>query len=242
MNGELTAFYRPANFRWSEGTYAMVSNLHIGVIETRWEEKSSYSIRPFFECLSLLNGSGIDGFLYERFASKRAFNDTISYVIEKPRVQFLYIAAHADKQGILAANCDKISRTEIRNDICALHNKPGTTLHGLFVGSCKFVTAKSAKFMLSDYGKKKNPLKWIAGYDTAADWVQSTALDYMFWYALFWEKQQTSSHHKAIKVVAADLMDNCEGLITSLGFHIYSKKKGPGGGVKDLLAPVYERG
>src|SRR5690242_16255077 len=127
----------------------MGRNLNIGVLETRWEDKSSYSIRVFFECLSQLNDCGVDGFVYERFVSKQAFSDTISFVIEKPRVKYLYIASHGNSRGIVAANSARISKTEIRNDICGLHNKRGTTLHGLFVGSCKFVTAKSAQHLFS---------------------------------------------------------------------------------------------
>jgi len=215
-------------------------DLHIGVLETSWGDKSSDSVRAFFEGLSNANLDIADGFVYERFSSKRSFSDTISYVIEKRRVQFLYIASHGDSGGLRAANYDKISRTEIRNDICALHNKPRTTLHGLFIGSCQFVTDKSARILFSDNGKMKNPLKWIAGYDTKAAWVQSTALDYMFWDTLFLERSLTKSHLTAITRAADDLSENCSGLIRKLGFHIYVKKKGPGGGVKDLVSEAYD--
>lgn len=217
----------------------MKKNLRIGVLETAWDKKANHSVRPLFEVLSHINTGNVDGFAYERFSSKRGFSDTMRFLIGKSSVAYRYVAAHADKQEICAGNGEAISRSEIRNDICGAKS----TLLGLYVGSCEFGVTENAKFLLSNGAKgDKNPLKWIAGYDEQVDWVHSSALDFMFWHQLFWENQTTGSYYgDGISNVAAALVEKCSGLIKELGFHIYARKKGKNGGLKDLVKSAYPK-
>jgi hypothetical protein len=215
----------------------MKKHLRIGVLETSWNKKANHSVRPLFEVLSHINTENVDGFAYERFSSKRSFSDTISFLIGNRSVSYLYIAAHGNDQGICAGNGDSISRSEIRNDICAK-----ATLHGLYLGSCEFGVSGNAEFLLEDSASgKTNPLKWIAGYNEEVDWVHSSALDFMFLHQLFWENEK--KHQKyidKISNVSNALVKKCSGLIRELGFHVYARKKGPTGGMKDLVAAAYE--
>ena len=50
----------------------MASDLNVGVLETGWDKKRGDSIRFFFGLLSYLYLDAIDGFVYERFASRKA--------------------------------------------------------------------------------------------------------------------------------------------------------------------------
>ena len=76
-------------------------------------------------------------------------------------------------------------------------------------------------------------IKWLAGYRERVDWIESSALDLLFFNALVSSGKNTSV--QKIEDVAQRLMEAAPGLIKRLGFGIYVRKRGTGG-AKDICS------
>lgn len=88
-------------------------------------------------------------------------------------------------------------------------------------------------------------MDWIAGYQTEADWVDSTVLD------LFFLKQYFSPSRRGRRgnprsaaerlQFAVDRTAGCMGgLAEDLGFRVYRRRKGPGSQIQDIMEKALE--
>ena len=229
----------------------------IGVLETSWYRGSNLAVRPLFEVLSHLNTtSGVDGYLYERFTGKKSFADAMQFLIASRKVSYIYVACHGKeprrgqkiaygKIDLEAGNTEPISRSEIRNKLF----KAKGTFQGIYLAACFFGTGENLRYLLLDppqRGRKrrrKNPAKWVASYQTSVPWIESAALDLLFWQTLLDAPKSKRAVGARIRYVAETLKKACPGLIRRFGFHIYVRKTGRGvvNESYDLLEDIYER-
>lgn len=85
----------------------------------------------------------------------------------------LYLACHGDEDGRLALHGgERVSRTHLANVLA----RCGPALKGVFLGACFSGRQDLATFVLD----RCPNIKWIAGYSEEIDYVDSTALDMMF--------------------------------------------------------------
>src|ERR1035438_1250497 len=71
------------------------------------------------------------------------------------------------------------------------------SITGLYFGSCLIGTAKNAGFWLSK--KPTTGLIWVAGYERSVDWVDSSAVDMIFWSKYLSERKANRSRRKGKK-------------------------------------------
>src|SRR5262249_35128848 len=126
------------------------------------------------------------------------------------------------------ANGDGFSRTELGNILCAIRTNRGQDIKGMHLSSCLFGTQDLADYIF----RRPVCLLWMSGYSTAVDWLDSFALDLLFFNLLVTysrKRRRLNTEAKVIKEVAAQLHRRAGGLIRELGFGIYVRKQGTGG-------------
>lgn len=233
------------------------TNTGIAVIESKWHGDGSVmrknaSVRPMFDMLCDLHFGNTHEYIYEMVATAPALKEAINRVAWDQDISTLYIAAHGDISGLQLHGGDHVSRAKLCN---MLWDEGGRrrSLSGLYLGSCEFGTREVAAFLL----ERDKQLRWVAGYVHAADFIEGTALDVMFfnlWLRHLSEAPEARPR-EIVELVANDLSKTCRGLINTreengyhdheddeddalgMGFSIYVRGKGSKGGVVDLLRP-----
>ena len=200
----------------------------LAVLEGKWSPKTNISVKSLFDLLSDLNFSSPHEYLYEMFCDDRSLENIIGRMGRARKVKFIYVGAHGTN-GSLHAPGGQVTRARLRNILGTLGP---SSIQGLFLGSCLFAQPSNASFLLSPPKGASAPLKWLAGYTTEVDWIDSSVLDLLFWNKFL---NAGGSPIRKIESVSADLKRLVPGLIKDLGFCIYKKKKGAGGGVVNIL-------
>lgn len=197
------------------------------VIESRWWAKGNHSVKPLFEVLSGIVENNPYSFFYEMFVEKNSLTKILQSVSNNTEKQYIYIASHGSSDGFGRHGGPYISRTELRNIISAYNS--GSIIQSIYFGSCYIANSNNAKFLF----KKSTNLSWIAGYQKAVDWVDSSAIDMMFWSKFLHEKRTNRSRrpHKKTEIdmmlhAASEMKNLMPNVFTALGFNIYYKDTG----------------
>ena len=193
----------------------------IAVIESRWGGNNSrpglgknITVRPLFDFLSSVYTGGINGYDYNMVPTVDAFTRTLETVAKSNATTMAYIAMHGNEKHLWLPGGEKISPTILINTLERIEKEPRSKLRGLLFGACRFCTPKLAERIFAKCGS----ITWIAGYQSNADFVSSTALDLLFFDLLIKVKNKLSGSHEdqIIKEVARVLRESVPGLcITS---------------------------
>lgn len=194
----------------------------IAVIESRWGENVASSglgknttVRPLFDFLSSVYTGGINGYDYNMVPTRDAFSKTLEAVAKSNATTVVYIAMHGSEKKLYLP-VGNITPTILVNTLERIENETGSKLKGLVFGACRFCTPNLANRIFARCGS----ITWIAGYQSNADFVSSTALDLLFFDLLIQirnkHKKIRSHEKKIIKEVANVLIDSVPGLCTSL--------------------------
>lgn len=205
----------------------------IAVIESKWWEKSNVSIRSLFELIADLYADNPHSYHYEMANSEAALKEAILRVSSYKECRYLCLAMHGNEKGLELLNGEHLSRTELRNALDRVQAKHGAKISGLHLASCMFGTPQIADHIFQN----QTNLVWMAGYTEKIDWIESSALDLLFFNQLISKSGETEV--KKVQRVAKRLLANATGLVRKLGFGIYVRKQKTGGS-KNLLAAAYE--
>ncbi len=206
-------------------------SLQLGVIEGKWKKETNLSVKSMFDLLSDIRLDTPHGYIYEMFCNASSLQDIIARMGKTANLKYIYIGAHGDDDCIVATG-ENISRTVIRNQLKQLSYG---AIEGLFFGSCLFGNEDNASFLLGS--DEKTTIKWVAGYTTSVDWMESSALDILFWSTFY---GMSGTPIERIEATAENISKMAKGLIKNLGFQIYVRKKGKIAGLKNLLAEVHD--
>lgn len=200
----------------------------LAVVESKWWADKNTSVSGIFDLISDIFLANPHNYHYEMISGKGAAKEAIPRIAADPHCSILYIAAHGQRDGVSWHNGELLSRFEFRNMLKSIRATRGSQLSGIHFGACRFMNQITA-----DYLFRENICPWwMAGYSEQVDWLESTALDMLFYRSLMVQKRGTELAR--IKAVAADLNEKCAGLIKELGFGVFVRKPGTGG-AKNLL-------
>lgn len=208
----------------------------LAVIEGRWFEDQNLSVGTVFNTLSDLLYDTPHGYFHHHFSNAASLEHVIRHVAARPEVRFLYVGAHGNDHGIFGALGDDdghVSRTTLRNVLWRCWDQGVGNFDGLFLGSCSFVTEGNAEYLLCGE-KAPKPLRWVAGYSEDVDWVDSTLLDVLFLKRVLTLRQRSTPIQR-VEHAASWISTAAPGLCRDLGFQVYVRGKGSGGGVKGLI-------
>ena len=209
----------------------MGNDTDIAVIESKWERSTNLSVRGLFELIADTSYENPHAYHYEMANCKAGMKEAINRISSYRDCKYLYVASHGDKDGLYLLNKGKITLTELRKLLINIKLIDGLKLRGLYLSPCLFGTGEIANFMFDrsvDVG-----ISWLAGYSKTVDWIESSALDLLFFNELIHIEKKTDA--ATIQRVAKKLKTIAPQLVKALGFGIYVRKQRVGG-AKNLLA------
>jgi hypothetical protein len=189
----------------------------LAVMESKWFERDNTSVRGLFDLLGNIHHGNPNSYHYEMFNDSNAFKEIFARLATTDNIHNLYFACHGNEGGIVGSNGETISLTVIKNAIDKADDSRGR-LHSVYFGSCCFGNEKSLETVMS----YSNKLHWAAGYEKTIDFIESSALDMMFWNRYLSSNENTPL--QKVKETVETLKQDANNLITRLGFHVYAGK------------------
>jgi hypothetical protein len=202
----------------------------LAVVEGKWGKRTNVSVRSLFDVLTDINFGTPHAYVYEMFCDADALNNIIARMGADEQVRYLYIGAHGSDNSISGSG-GPVSRARLKNSLVKLLNN-GHVIDGVFLGTCFLGNEENAEFLLTPPSDPNPPVKWVAGYTTCIDWIDSSVLDLLFWNKFF---ESDGTPVERIEETAQEVKKMAPGLASALGFCIYTRKRGPGRGVKNLM-------
>src|SRR5262249_535799 len=129
---------------------------------------------------------------YDMFAEENSLLQIINSIADDREIHSIYIGAHGDDSRIAGLDEADISRARLRN-MLRNANVSGS-ISGLYFGSWLIANERNALFLLSD--TPTTGLKWIAGYTKIVDWIDSSAVDMIFWSKYLHERRTNRSRRR----------------------------------------------
>ncbi len=182
------------------------------VLEAPWDAATvkSTSVWPFVSEFSRVVGLGA---YYQTFHGRSSFEHWIEQFnkddVASPRL--LYVAAHGSS-GRIQGLQREINGATINEAL-----RKAKKISYVHFGSCLFGSQENLDTLL-DTAKH---LRWAAGYDQAVDWIDSMALDLMFWSRIGpRDKDDKAKKYLKTHTLAKGLIAEVPGLARNLGFHL----------------------
>jgi hypothetical protein len=191
----------------------------LAVIESRWFPKQNTSVRGLFDLLADLNCDTTHAYHYEMAMSEPALKESLARLRVQSGIRHIYVATHGDKDGIHLANGSKLTRTELRNCLSKLPEER-SRLDGVYFGSCNFVGEEFAEYFFDGAFEEKSgrmtSVKWVAGYSTEVDWVESSALDFLFFNKLLHARGEYTTEAGRLRYACEEIRKLAGGWLMNL--------------------------
>lgn len=196
----------------------------LAVIESRWWKNGNDSVRPLFETLAGIVEGNPHSVRYDMFAEETSLTNIISDLEEDGSYHSIYIGAHGNDGAISGLGDVRISRTKLRN----IFNYSNFAEHisGLYFGSCLISNQQNASFWLP--GNPTTGLKWVGGYTKSVNWIDSSAIDMIFWSKYLHERRTNRSRKRGqksdlemVKHAASEMKKLMPTIFNEMGFNIY---------------------
>jgi hypothetical protein len=196
----------------------------LSVIEARWWENGNNSVRPLFETLAGIVEGNPHAVRYDMFVEETSLSAIIADVATKCVCHSIYIGSHGNDGAISGLGNAEISRTRLRNMF--RNANANEAVAGLYFGSCLIANRQNAMFWLTE--APSTGLKWIAGYTKSVDWVDSSAVDMIFWSKLLNEHKTNRSRRRnkrsdldMVKHASNEMKKLMPTVFNELGFNVY---------------------
>jgi hypothetical protein len=201
-----------------------MTHTNVAVIESKWWNGTNVSVRGLFDLMADIACENPHAYHYEMANSEAALKEAIPRIAEDKDCRYLCLAMHGDIDGLHLFNNERLTRTELRNLFGRIYDKRGARLTGVHMASCLFGTHDFADWTFS----RKHDVVWIAGYSTEVAWIESSALDLLFFNTLI-NGDPSETEVQRIQRTAKRLSEIAPGLIKELGFGVYVRKQRTGG-------------
>lgn len=196
----------------------------LAVVESRWWVSGNDSVRPLFETLAGIIEDNPHSVRYDMFTEARSLAAIIEDICDESTYHSLYVGAHGDDCSIEGLNNAEISRTKLRNMLRNCNRRGSVT--GLYFGSCLIGTERNAEFWLA--GRSRTGIRWVGGYNASVDWIDSSAIDMIFWPKYLRERKRNRSRRKGkrtelemVKHAAGEMKALMPTVFNQMGFNIY---------------------
>ena len=196
----------------------------LAVVEARWWTVGNDTVRPLFETLAGIVENNPHSMRYDMFADEFSLTKIIEALASDGNYHSIYIGSHGNENAIGGLAGAEISRTKLRNMFRNHNSADG--VKGLYFGSCLIGTAKNAGFWLQE--APSTHLQWVAGYTKSVDWIDSSAIDMIFWSKLLHERRANRSRKKnkkselqMVKHASSEMKKLMPTVFNEMGFNVY---------------------
>jgi len=186
------------------------------VLESYWSEnlRDRDSVQPFIKGLCDLQDWE---FHYRTFDS---VNDLDLWITNFNKIRrsgkdkIIYLATHGSKAGKLRTLEQNIPIARIGTIL-----RQAKSIVGLHLGSCNLGQPKT----LEDLAKKTS-LDWVAAYEQEVPWLESTALDLLFWAWIYAGAPRAHRSRKLTPETAAHELYSRFNYAREMGFRVVYRK------------------
>lgn len=201
-----------------------MSHTGLAIAECRWWHSGNDSVRPLFETLAGIIEGNPHSVRYDMFSEENSLRYIISDIASLGQYHSLYIASHGSGGAVSGLGSSSISRTVLRNIFRTAD--PYGTISGIYFGSCLVGNQANAGYWLDP---NMTNLKWVAGYTQSVDWVDSSAIDMIFWSKYLSERKTNRSRRgrsqrseiQMVQHAASEMKRLMPNVFTIMGFNIY---------------------
>jgi hypothetical protein len=191
------------------------------VLESYWSEdlRERESVQPFVKGLCELYAWE---FHYRTFDS---VNDLDLWIkkfnaIRRSRSdKIIYLATHGSKAGKIRTLEQSIPTGKLARIL-----NPAKSIVGLHLGSCNL-----GQPTILDTLVRKTSLGWVAAYDQEVPWLESTALDILFWSWTYAGAPRPKRSRRLSPESAAHELYARFNYAREMGFRVVFRRPGPGG-------------
>ena|GEM_PF-1976826 len=191
------------------------------VLESYWSEnlRERDSVQPFIKGLCDLEGWEFHYRTFDSVNDLELWIKNFNKIRRSGKDKIIYLATHGSKTG-------KLHTLEQNIPIEALAKILGRakSIVGLHLGSCNLGQPK----ILEDLANKTS-LDWVAAYDQEVPWLESTALDLMFWAWIYAGAPRHVRSRKLTPEAAAHELYSRFNYAREMGFRVVYRQ--PGGGL-----------
>jgi hypothetical protein len=133
--------------------------------------------------------------------------------------KIIYLATHGSKAGRLRTLEQNIPLTKLARIL-----KPAKSIVGLHLGSCNL----GQPTILEELAHKTS-IQWVAAYDQEVPWLESTALDLLFWSWIYAGAPRPKRTRRLTPEAAAHELYARFNYAREMGFRVVFRRPGPGG-------------
>jgi hypothetical protein len=191
------------------------------VLESYWSEdlRERESVQPFVKGLCDLY---LWEFHYRTFDSTndiKLWIENFNKIRRSACDKIIYLATHGSKAG-------RVRTLEQSIPIASLARilKPAKSIVGLHLGSCNLGQPK-----ILDQLIHKSSVDWVAAYDQEVPWLESTALDLLFWSWIYAGVPRPKRARRLTPEAAAHELYARFNYAREMGFRAVFRRPGAGG-------------
>lgn len=143
------------------------------VLESYWSKKlrERDSVQPFVKGLCDLYAWEFHYRTFDSANDLELWIQSFNSVRRTGKHKIIYVATHGTRAGRLWTLEEKIPIASLERIL-----RPCRSIVGLHLGSCNLGQAEILEQLVAKTG-----VAWVAAYDGEVPWLESTALDLMFW-------------------------------------------------------------
>lgn len=210
---------------------------HIAALESRWYPDRNISVRGMFDLVVDIHTNSPHNYDYEMVGSRAAFVEALTRYMTRDTVHYVSVNCHGNDHSLHMTNEETITQTVLRNCLIRAGDQMPSQIAGVHFGACSFVTQQLCEFL---YDMDISPW-WIAGYSRTIGFIESTALDFLFFNKIIAMgiRNPDMEEMDKIREIAQQLIEEIPGLIRKLQFHIFFRNDQMEC-VEDLLAQTHE--
>ena len=188
------------------------------VLESYWSEdlRERESVQPFVKGLCDLNAWEFHYRTFDSANDLALWIDNFNTIRRSGSDKILYVATHGSKAGKL--------RTLERNipiRTLARILAPAKSIVGLHLGSCNLGQPKILEQLA-----RKTSVSWVAAYDQEVPWLESTALDLLFWSWIYAGGPRPTRNRRLLPEAAAHELYARFNYAREMGFRVVFRRPG----------------
>jgi hypothetical protein len=191
------------------------------VLESYWSEdlRERESVQPFVKGLCDLYSWE---FHYRTFDSPNDLELWIkkfNAIRRSGKDKIIYLATHGSRAGRIRT----LERSIPLNSLARIV-KPAKSIVGLHLGSCNLGRPTVLEELV-----RNTSIQWVAAYDKEVPWLESTALDLLFWSWIYAGAPRPKRSRRLSPESAAHELYSRFNYAREMGFRVVFRRPGPGG-------------
>jgi hypothetical protein len=191
------------------------------VLESYWSEdlRERESVQPFVKGLCDLNAWEFHYRTFDSANDLRLWIRNFNSIRRSRSDKIVYLATHGSRAGKLRTLEQNIPMTTLTRILA-----PAKSIVGVHLGSCNLGQPTILKNLA-----RRTSVEWVAAYEQEVPWLESTALDLLFWSWIYAGAPRPKRNRRLSPEAAAHELYARFNYALEMGFRVVSRLPGGAG-------------